>query len=161
MTSRADEIDAATMRLKCIIGILRQLGGGSHAWPGIDTYLPDAFSVMGSDLQVIHDLLGDLPQRPAFASDEPLQALYDDFLVRSATLEATPEDARESLVDWFSEPCERARDICPTTARGWAAKILLMMAGGETLGPDGDLQALIDDARAVLGVDAEEAKAAA
>ena len=156
----SDRLEAATLRLKCIIGSLRQIGGGCSDWTGFDNYLPDALAVMGTDLQVIHDLLDELIPEcyPPTKKAGPLEALHSDYRGRAALYDLVPSkapgDTEADRIEWLSEPAERAQTAFPETARDWAAKVLLMTLDGSTLEREGHLQALVDDARATLGIHA-------
>ena len=153
--SPSDQIDAAMLRLKCIIGTLRQLGGGTP-WVSTDEHLQDALGVLGDDLKPIHDLLGDLYPLSTTPQAGPIERMHRDYQGRAALYDLVPSkapgDTEADRVDWLSEPAERAQTAFPDTARDWAAKVLLMTLDGSTLEREGHLEALVDDARATLGI---------
>lgn len=156
--STSDRLEAATLRLKCIIGSLRQIGAGNNSWTGIDVYLPDALSIMGNDLQVIHDLVDEIipTTYPKKQEVGALEAMHRDYQGRARLYDtmpsAAPGDTEADRVDWLSAPADNAQTASPQTARDWAAKVLLMTLDGSTLERERHLQALIDDARATLGI---------
>jgi hypothetical protein len=154
-----DRIEAATLRLKSIGAMLRQLG--STPWTGIDREMPEALAVIGSDLHPIVDLLNDVCPLVGKPEAGPIEGLHRDYQGRALLYDLTPEtapgDTEADRVAWLSEPADKAQMTCPETARDWAAKILLMTLDGSMLEREGHLQALVDDARATLGIRAGEA----
>ena len=150
-----DRIDAALLRLRSIGAILRQLG--STQWTGIDNELPNAIAVIGTDLCPVVDLLEDISPELGKAPDGPIEALHKEYTGRSAVFDLMPDHESESRVEWLREPVESAVTTHPSSAREWAAKVMLMTLGGTTLETDAYLESLIADARATLGIRAGDA----
>lgn len=152
----SDRLEAATLRLKCIIGSLRQIGSGNNGWTGWDKYLPEALAVMGTDLQGIHDLCEEIipASYPPKTKSGPIEDLHKDYQGRAALYDLVPskalDDTDADRVEWLSEPADKAQTAFPETTRDWAAKVLLMTLDGSTLEREAHLQALVDDARATL-----------
>ncbi|MEL7444675.1 MAG: hypothetical protein AAGK02_02545 [Pseudomonadota bacterium] len=165
-TSVLDRVDRASFRLKTIIGVLRQFGH-SH-WDMTDDYLADALGAFGEDLDEILSVLREaydhVPEKKVAG---PLERLLDTLQSRTRLTEAhadlaavLPSMKGKDPMEWLSEPTEDAKTVYPDSAREWAAKVLLMTVNGETLERESHLQALIDDARATLGIETEERAAA-